>query len=131
MVMHLQNDFATDAFIIGYVEAFQALDAHKVASFYSAPCLSVRADGSVHSFANQSEIELFFASVLGTYSQEGMAKFTAADVVFEQMGSASCRLECTWSMNRDDDSVIRDWRQTYVFQLATEDWKIVASIFHL
>jgi len=88
-------------------------------------------DGSVHSFVSRSEIELFFASVLGTYSQEGMAKFVANHVALEQMGNASCRIDCTWTMQRIDGSVMRDWRQTYVFQFTAEDWKIVTSIFHL
>ena len=129
--MPLENAFPTAEFIDGYIEAFEALDGRKVASFYNAPCLSVRADGSVHSFGDPVEIEAFFASVLDAYAQEGMAKFSAADLVADPMGRASCRLDCTWTMKRPDDSVIREWRQTYILQRSASDWKIVASIFHL
>ena len=130
-VAPLQNEFSVDDFVDRYIEAFESRDGRSVATFYNSPCLSVRADGSVHTFADRVEIEGFFTSVLEAYAKAGMARFTAANVVSEPMGTASRRLVCTWSMRRADDSVIREWRQTYIFQLAATDWKIIASIFHL
>ena len=129
--MNLHDDFAVDAFIRGYVASFETFDAQRVATFYHVPCISVRADGSVHCFESESETELFFATVLEAYSKEGMAEFAAIDLVLEQMGSAACRLECTWRMKREDNSLIRDWRQSDVFQHTAVNWKIVASVFHV
>ena len=125
------DEFSADSFIERYTAAFEAHDSHGVSAFYHSPCLSVRADGSTHFFLDATEIRDFFSTVLAAYSNEDMAKFAVADVVSDPIGDASSRMVCTWSMRRTDDSVIREWRQTYIFQRTASDWKIIASIFHL
>lgn len=127
----LRKDFSADAFLEAYTAAFEAGDCSAVSAFYNSPCLSVRADGSMHVFVDQREIEDFFSTVLAVYSREGMAKFAVANMVCDPMGNASVRLVCSWSMRRSDDSVIREWRQSYIFQRTNSEWKIIASIFHL
>lgn len=127
----MQTAFDANAFVTDYVKAFEAGDACRVSAFYNAPCLSVRADGSLHNFSEQREIESFFRSVLDAYTNEGMATFAAKEVSVDPIGSASCRFSCTWSMQRDNGRLIRDWRQTYIFQSLGSDWKIIASIFHI
>jgi ketosteroid isomerase-like protein len=127
----MQDDFPIDSFIKDYTEAFEARDINSVSAFYGSPCLSVRADGSTHVFLDQTEIKNFFSGVVATYSNEGMAKFVVADVVVDPMGKASSRIVCKWSMRRADQSVIREWRQTYIFQRIAADWKIIASVFHI
>ena len=127
----MQNGFSETAFIEAYANAFEARDASRVTDFYHIPCLSVRADGSVHTFSYVVDIKSFFAKVLDAYAQEGMAKFTVANVECDAMGNAAVCLVCSWSMRRSDDSVIREWRQSYIFQRSASDWKIIASVFHL
>jgi ketosteroid isomerase-like protein len=124
-------DFDEKSFVEEYVHAFEARDGRCVAAFYNAPCLSVRADGSMHSFSTHKEIEAFFTSVLETYAEEGMTTFCAAAVTADPIGSMSSRFTCAWSMKRKDGSIIRNWSQTYIFQKFDADWKIIASIFHL
>ena len=127
----MQDEFPIDTFINGYTEAFEARDINGVSAFYGSPCLSVRADGSTHVFLDQTEIKNFFSAVLAAYSNEGMAKFVVDDVIVDPMGNASSRIVCNWSMRRADQSVIREWRQTYIFQRIASDWKIIASVFHI
>lgn len=127
----MQSEFDEQAFVESYIHAFEALDGNRVGAFYNVPCVTVRADGSTHGFGQRNEIDNFFMSVLETYANEGMTTFSAAAISVERIGAGSCRFSCTWSMKRNDGSVIRDWQQTYVFQKAIDDWKIIASIFHL
>ena len=127
----MPDGFTSDAFIKDYIKVFEARDAPRVASFYNAPCLSVRADGSVHSFADHTDLVAFFTTVLQTYADEGMSHFQANDMKGAPLGNASYQLDCTWTMSRADYGVIRAWKQTYIFQNTSGAWKIVASIFHL
>lgn len=123
--------FSDAAFLEGYIDAFQSFDASRIAMFYNVPCLSVRPDGSIHSFSNPHEIETFFVSVVEAYKKEGMALFAASDVQCKPKGAMSASLDCTWTMKRIDGSMIRSWQQTYMIQRISSDWKIIASIFHL
>lgn len=125
------NSFSSDSFLKGYVDAFQAFDAARIASFYNAPCLSVRPDGSIHGFSDRDEIAAFFGRVVAAYRAEGMVSFQAGDVRCHPQGSASASLACTWAMKRGDGGVIRSWAQTYTVQRVAEDWRIVASVIHL
>ena len=122
--------FSSAEFIEGYIEAFQAFDAARIAAFYNDPCLSIRPDGSLYSFSSKSEIETFFVAVVEAYRSEGMAFFSASEVHCQAKGAMSASLTCSWAMTRQDGSVIRTWEQTYMFHRVASHWKIIASVFH-
>lgn len=127
----MQSDFDEQVFVESYIRAFEALDGLSVGAFYNVPCVTVRPDGSTHGFVQRDEIDNFFTSVLKTYANEGMTTFSASATSVERIGAGSCKFSCAWTMKRNDGSVIRNWRQTYVFHKAAGGWKIIASIFHL
>ena len=119
-----------DAFLKAYAVAFQDFDAAQIATFYHAPCLTVRGDGQVMTFATHVEASDFFTSVIGTYRDEGMSAFAFDEVEAVSLGDAAFRLTCNWQMLRKDASIIRAWRQTYVIRRSVDGWTILFSVFH-
>lgn len=118
------------AFLTAYARAFSAGYAERNATFYAAPCFTLRADGSSHIPGTAAETEKFFASVLEVYRAEGMAGFTAKDVHTRSLGTGCTDLTCDWSKRRADDTEIRAWRQTYLLKCETGSWRIAVSVLH-
>lgn len=122
--------FAAAPFLDSYVAAFEAFDPARIAGFYHAPCLTVRGDGEVMTFASRAEIRDFFVTVIETYRAVGMVSFAFDDVETESLGDAAVTLTCRWRMLGDDASTLRTWRQTYVVGRSDGDWVILSSVFH-
>ena len=119
-----------EAFLKAYVAAFEAFDAARIVDFYSSPCLTVRGDGQVVTFATKEEASDFFAGVIETYRDEGMTTFVFSEMEAETLGTRALKLTCCWRMLREDASLIRTWRQTYVIECSKDKWTILSSIFH-
>lgn len=126
----MKQAFHHQDFINDYCDAFANGTSRDVANFYDVPCLTVRGDGSLHTLNSFDEISILFENVLKTYRSEGMASFSASSPLKNPLGSDCHELSCDWSMMRSDGSLIRQWRQTYIFRKAQDDWKIIAAIFH-
>lgn len=122
--------FDPEAFVREYSAAFDASDGEKIADVYNVPCLTVRGDGSLHIFGTRTEIVDFFQNVVDTYRKEGMNGFTCSNTHTEPLGAACANFTCDWEMMRDDQSVIRKWRQTYTFKHDPDRWRVIAAIFH-
>ncbi len=45
-------------FLAQYVDAFLACDGARIAALYNVPCVTVRADGSIHAFVARVEWEM-------------------------------------------------------------------------
>ncbi|PWJ20409.1 DUF4440 domain-containing protein [Jannaschia seohaensis] len=119
-----------ETFLNAYIGAFEAFDAERIASFYNAPCVTMRGDGEVMAFATQAETSDFFAVVVPKYQHDGMTSFAFDDLEVAGLGAASARLTCRWRMLRKDGSVIRAWRQTYVITRRDDEWAILCSLMH-
>ncbi|MDU8911791.1 DUF4440 domain-containing protein [Aestuariicoccus sp. MJ-SS9] len=119
-----------EAFLNAYVSAFEAFDAARIADFYHSPCLTVRGDGQVMTFATGAEAFDFFSTVIGSYQDIGMTAFAFSEVEVASLGNAAVRLTCHWQMLREDASIIRAWHQTYVIRCSKDKWTILSSVFH-
>lgn len=118
-------------FIAAYDAAFQTFDGAKIAPFYHAPCITVRADGSVHSFQTRPEIEKFFAGVAQKYKADGLRGGAFYDLDVVPIGGRSVLATVTWEQWREDKSVLRKWRHSYNLVRTDNSWQILASTFHL
>jgi ketosteroid isomerase-like protein len=84
-----------EAFLEDYAEAFIARDGARIAAFYNVPCVTMRADGSIHAFTSQQEIQAFFQRLADTYYRDGSAirrwrqsyNFVAADASLRILAS--------------------------------------------
>ena len=118
-------------FLTAYNDAFETFDAPKITPFYHAPCITVRADGSIHSFQTQSEIEKFFQGVVEKYSNDGYRSGTFYDLEVVPIGGRSALATLTWEQLKKDKSILRKWRHSYNLVRVEGGWKILTSTFHL
>lgn len=122
---------AVTAFLEDYVSAFTANDGARIARLYHAPCVTVRADGSIHSFQSESEIRSFFQQLADTYYRDGCRGWKYENLEVSPLGGRSALATMDWRMQREDGSAIRRWRQSYNFIAVDGRLRILASTFHL
>jgi ketosteroid isomerase-like protein len=122
---------AVEAFLDDYVEAFTANDGARIARLYHAPCVTVRADGSIHSFQTESEAQAFFQRLADTYYRDGCRGWKYENLEVSPLGGRSAVATMDWQMQREDGSAIRRWRQSYNFVEIDGRLRILASTFHL
>ena len=118
-------------FLNHYNETFATYDGDKIAALYCTPTISVRGDGSIHSFQSRDELKRFFQGVVDTYRGEGAKAGTMHDLAVVPIGERSALATVTWKNLRPDGSVARQWRQSYNLVRFTEGWRILAATFHL
>ena len=122
---------AVKGFLKAYIEAFTANDGARIARLYHAPCITVRGDGSIHSFQSQSEIQAFFQKLADTSYREGCRGWKYENLEVSPLGGRSAVATMDWQMQREDGSTIRRWRQSYNFVEVDGQLRILASTFHL
>ena len=120
-----------EAFLGDYTEAFLARDGERIAALYNVPCVTLRADGSIHAFTSQEETRAFFQRLADTYHRDGCRGWRYANLEVTPLGERSMIATMDWEMRREDGSAIRRWRQSYNFVLADGGLRILASTFHL
>jgi hypothetical protein len=118
-------------FLTAYNEGFETFDATKIAPFYHVPCITVRGDGSIHSFQTRSEIEKFFRAVAEKYASDGYRGGSFYDLEVVPIGGRSALATLTWEQLREDKSILRKWRHSYNLIRVENGWQILASTFHL
>ena len=118
-------------FLTAYNEAFETFDAPRITPFYHVPCITIRGDGSIHSFQARADIETFFRGVAETYSSAGYRSGTFHDLEVVPIGGRSALATLTWEQLREDKSTLRKWRQSYNLVRIGNGWQILASTFHL
>ena len=59
------------AFLKQYDKTFTTFDGDQIAALYCIPTITMRGDGSIHSFQSRDEIARFFQGVADTYRGEG------------------------------------------------------------
>ncbi|MBI3029903.1 MAG: DUF4440 domain-containing protein [Candidatus Rokubacteria bacterium] len=119
------------AFLKEYMEAFGSFSGARIAALYYTPCVTLRADGSIHCLQSRLDIERFFQGVADAYYRDGYrsSRFTNLDVV--PIGGRSTLATVTWELLREDGSVLRQWRQSYNLVRVEKGWQILASTFHV
>ena len=120
-----------EAFLREYAEAFNTRDGARIAALYNTPCVTVRADGSIHSFTSQDETRAFFQRLADAYYKEGCRGWKYANLEVMPLGGKSMLATMDWEMRREDGSAIRRWRQSYNFVRTDGRLRILASTFHL
>lgn len=119
------------AFLKDYIDAFNACDGVRIARAYNTPCVTVRADGSIHSFQSENEIQSFFQRLADTYHRDGSRGWKYENLEVLPLGERSALATLEWEMRREDGSAIRRWKQSYNFVAVDGRLRILASTFHL
>lgn len=119
------------AFLKEYIDAFSANDGAWIARLYHAPSVTVRADGSIHSFQSENEIQSFFQRVADTYYRDGCRGWRYENLEVSPLGGGSALATLDWEMRREDGSAIRRWKQSYNVVAVDGRLGILAATFHL
>ena len=127
----MKYDAMVRAFLKEYVDAFIACDGARIARAYHAPCVTVRADASIHSFQSENEIQTFFQRLADTYYRDGCRGWKYENLEVSPLGGRSALATLEWEMQREDGGAIRRWKQSYNFVEVGAQLRILASTFHL
>ena len=76
-------------FLRRYVEAFNARDGARIAALYNVPCVTMRADGSIHAFTSSDEIQAFFQCLAETYYRDGCRGWHYSNLEVTPLGTRS------------------------------------------
>jgi len=114
-----------------YTKLFNTRDGAAIASYYHAPSITTRSDGSVHLFQSHLEVRDFFQAVAEKYYAEGQRGSLFIDLDVKLIGSKSVLATLEWQMLREDGSTIRKWRQSYNLIRPLDRWQIMASTAHI
>jgi len=120
----------TEDFFNEFDQAFTSFDGVNVAARYSAPYLAVRVDGSSECFASGTAIAGYFQRILDSYRQKGCRCCRHRDLRVVEAGKAAVFATVTWDLLRDDNSVLKSWRESYNLVLAGTKLKACASLDH-
>jgi len=120
-----------ERFLEDYLQAFNARDGARIASLYNVPCVTMRADGSIHAFTSQDDIQAFFQRLADTYYRDGSRGWKYDNLQVAPLGARSMLATMDWEMRRADGSAIRRWRQSYNFVATDGRLRILASTIHL
>lgn len=125
----LQDELA--GFFADFATAFASFQGAQVAALYAVPGVALRADGSIHGPRSRAEIERFFQSALDGYHREGARACRFKDLETVRLGARGALGTVTWELRRDDDRVLREWRQSYTLVRVDGGWQVLASVYHL
>jgi ketosteroid isomerase-like protein len=117
-------------FFQDYQRAFDSFDANRIAPFYHAPCITMRADGSIYCLQTQEEVHRFFQGVANTYRAEGFRSGSFIGFDATPIGGQSALATMDWEILREDGTVLRRWRQSYNVVRVDDRWKILVSTIH-
>jgi ketosteroid isomerase-like protein len=129
--MPTQLEVEARAFLDQYNSAFASIDGEQIAALYHEPCITLRGDGSIHCLQSRAELSRFFQGVAETYRRDGYRTGRFSNVEVVPIGGRSALVTLDWEMQRDDASVIRQWRQSYNLVRVESGWQILASPFHV
>jgi len=118
-------------FLKDYMDAFSTNDGARIARLYHAPSVTVRADGSIHSFHSESEIQSFFQRLADSYYRDGCRGWRYENLEVSPLGGGSALATMDWEMRHKDGSALRRWKQSYNFVVVDGRLCILASTFHL
>ena len=106
-------------------------DGKQIASFYHAPCLSLRGDGTLVCFSTVDEVTEFFQSAADAYYRQGWERIAFQGLSTELLGSRSAFATMTWQAWKADGTLAKEWRQSYNLCRLGGTWQIVLSTFHV
>jgi hypothetical protein len=118
-------------FFDDFVEAFISFSGVRIAARYHVPGVALRGDGSIQCFESRAEVERFFQSAVDGYRRDGCRGIRFKDLDVVPMGGRSALGTVTWELLREDETVLRHWRQSYNLARVEAGWQIFASTFHV
>ena len=118
-------------FFNDFVTAFRSFSGEQIAALYLVPNVSVSADGTVRCLQTREDVGVYFQSVVDSYYGDGCRSCRYKDLDVVQVGSRSALGIVTWELLREDESVLKSWRESYNLTLSSGGLKVFASTDHV
>ena len=119
-------------FFEDYNRTFEGKDGAAIAMFYHVPSITMRGDGSIHSFQSREEVQEFLRRVGEGYNREGnLGTGRYYGLAALPIGARSVLATLTWQAVLQDGSILREWRQSYNLVRADGRWQILVATFRL
>ena len=118
-------------FFEDYARAFESIDGARIATFYHAPTVTMRGDGSIHCLQSREELQRFFQGVVDGYYRDGYRTSGLLSFDVQLIGGRSALATIDWQLLRADGTVLREWRQSYNVVYVDGRWQILVSTFHV
>ena len=119
-----------DGFFQAYGQAFDAMDANRIASLHHAPCLKIHGDGSIQCLPTPEAVRGFFQALMERYRERENHSAIFLDLEVVAIGAHAALAAVTWEQKRTDGRVYRRFRRSYNLVRAGPGWKIVAATAH-
>ena len=115
-----------------YARVWHEGDWLAVAMLYHVPSITMRGDGSIHSFQSREEVQEFLRRVGEGYNREGnLGTGRHYGLAALPIGARSVLATLTWQAVLQDGSILREWQQSYNLVRADGRWQILVATFHL
>ncbi len=131
MRVQIQRD-AVAAFFEGFVAAFSAFSGDTIAPLYLIPTIALQTDGSAGCLNSRADIAYHFQIVLDRYHADGCRRCRYQHLAIVPIGRDSVLASVTWELLREDDSVLKTWRESYnLVQTDSGSLQVLASSDHV
>ena len=117
-------------FLESYAAAFNRVDSAAIAKMYHVPCLTVRGDGSTHTFDDHDQVREFMESVAQTYYDEGNRASSFDELTVIPIGGECALATLKWTLRTEGGKPIREWRQSYNLIRKQQGLQFLVSTFH-
>jgi hypothetical protein len=89
-------------FFEDYARAFESIDGARIATFYHAPTVTMRGDGSIHCLQSREELQRFFQDVVDGYYRDGYRTGGLLSFDVQLIGGRSALATIDWQLLRAD-----------------------------
>jgi len=131
MTSHAALRSEVQRFFESFVSAFREFDGNLIAQRYTAPYVSLNADGGIQLFSTWGQIGEYFQDIVTGYHLQGCRSCRFTDLEVVALGLNSALASVTWELLRTDESIISAWRESYNLMRAGDGFLIFASIDHV
>ena len=118
-------------FFDDFVEAFRSFDGTRIAGRYVVPYVALHGRGQIDSFATLADVARYFQSVVDDYFAEGCRSCRYKDLEIAPIGSQSAIGTVTWELLRENEDVLKIWRESYNLSRTADGLRIYASTDHV
>ena len=118
------------AFFQQYVTVFDSGDMARFVTRLAEPFASVRPDGRIQAMPDHQAARRFFEQARAAWVEDGYDHFATSDYEVVALGERSLLVTLNWAMLSQQDTVLRQWRQSYNLVKLDQVWKLAFSTFH-
>lgn len=113
-----------------YIAAFNSKSGARIAQCYVAPCLILRADGSLLALSSSAEIAKFFQARVEQLHSEGCRDWRYTNLEVGAIDRRCVRAAMDWEPLRADGTALAQWRQTYQLLKTESGLRFMVSTVH-